>query len=541
MVLSVTTCGERVTKELEYSAELLCGGVLTARITCSIEESTNSGISVESSTFTIDGHECFLDYTHRALKLYPELTFRHSLNAYALKEFGRPVVELAPGIYEQYSFCSIYRGRYVLNSELTDTQFGLYLQKDCIRIDGVWYPKERTETCPKCGHAKAMGEYCRYCEVKDYKGNIIPKKEACRWIAYNRGAIYIHRKEYERDWCACAHCGDVLLKTELDAELGVCPICSQRYRREPILGYHEHEGQWPLKFYGADKEDFVGGGFELEIDGNEESEGEPRGDFNQEFAKNLASSCGLEFSEIRFERDGSLNDGFEIISAPHTVKDFWEKQKAWADMLDACVSAGFKSHDAGCCGLHVHVSKGMFGPEEKRKFNMAKLARFYTLRWDDFVRASRRQRLNYCRKIDFHKEKDHSKVCSGSDKAHEFLFGLRADAQGHGVALNNENSATFEYRLGRGTLNKVSFFAWIDLCFTITKNSRKNESLLFSDQSEWLAGIREQTAKYLYKRGAFVPEVLKLFPQLEWESSVVDQEVAQIKTSHFGGWREYYG
>ena len=50
MVLSVTTCGARVTKELEYSAELLSGGVLTARITCSQEVSANSGIHVESST-----------------------------------------------------------------------------------------------------------------------------------------------------------------------------------------------------------------------------------------------------------------------------------------------------------------------------------------------------------------------------------------------------------------------------------------------------------------------------------------------------------
>ena len=74
----------------------------------------------------------------------------------------------------------------------------------------------------------------------------------------------------------------------------------------------------------------------------------------------------------------------------------------------------------------------------------------------------------------------------------------------------------------------MSFFAWIDLCFTITKNSKKSGKVLNESDSwvEWLDGIKEQTGKYLIKRDAFKKEVFMLFPQLEWENSDADSAIA---------------
>lgn len=94
----------------------------------------------------------------------------------------------------------------------------------------------------------------------------------------------------------------------------------------------------------------------------------------------------------------------------------------------------------------------------------------------------------------------------------------------HYVALNNGNYHTFEYRLGRGTLNAWSFFAWIDLVLTITKNARRItiEKVTSNDLLSWLGGIRESTAKYIYKRGAFRDAMKALYPAVEWESDLTD-------------------
>ena len=84
--------------------------------------------------------------------------------------------------------------------------------------------------------------------------------------------------------------------------------------------------------------------------------------------------------------------------------------------------------------------------------------------------------------------------------------------------------ATFEYRLGRGTLNSWSFFSWIDFVITLTRNARRIniEKVTSNDLLSWLGGIKESTAKYIYKRGAFRNEMLALFPNIEWETDLTE-------------------
>lgn len=440
---------------------------------------------------------------------------------------------VAPGVYCKKSQAVIDRNGVARpECECVQTDKGWVLRNEAVCVGDGYALREDCDVCPECENFHRKGDYCHRCYEKDYNGNLYKKRLLCHYNTFRKGLVYILKEEFDRDWFLCSRCSIALLKTEADSDLGVCPDCAEDYKRRPILGYHEHSGVWPLKYYGIPAGNpFVGMGFELEIDGNPQSELEPRGDFNQEFARNLAKSCGLEFNELRFERDGSLREGgFEIISAPHTVKDFWAKQKCWADMLEACVQAGYKSHNARTCGLHVHVSREMFGKsKDAQDVNIGKVYRFYEGAWLELTKASRRVTFDYC---------DKNRVRSRNGSVTRFKDGTKAwgnrvkrnnrDLYGHHVALNNSNDNTFEYRLGRGTLNKMSFFAWIDLCLTITKNSKKSGKILNESGSwvEWLDGIREQTAKYLLKRNAFKEDVLKLFPQLEWEESDADSAIA---------------
>ena len=242
---------------------------------------------------------------------------------------------------------------------------------------------------------------------------------------------------------------------------------------------------------------------------------------NYDTAQNLCEECGLEENEMRYAYDGSLNYGFECISQPHTVKDFWDKADKWRKMLSYLSGRGYESHNPGTCGLHVHVSRTMFGSnQEEQDKAIAKVYTFFD-NWDDLVKVSRRRDTGYC-------AKNHMPDTVSREKGTKYNKWKKSintlNAMGHYVALNNRNTATFEYRLGRGTLNAWSFFSWIDLMLTITKNARRItvNKVNSNDVVSWLGGIRESTAKYIYKRGAFRQAVLALYPSIEWETDLTD-------------------
>lgn len=284
-----------------------------------------------------------------------------------------------------------------------------------------------------------------------------------------------------------------------------------------IEDYCESHYHTPILFGDyKDRDSFIGLGFELEVDCSSSNQYK-----NGETASNLCSVAGLRSDEMRYAHDGSLEHGFECISQPHTIKAFWDNQEHWRKMLAYLAEQGYRSHDGGNCGLHVHVSRGMFGSNEvDQERAISKVYTFFDENWDELVKISRRKSFRWCSKNELGETLEFYKV-----KTKYEAWRKRAKySGGHGVALNNSNTATFEYRLGRGTLNAWSFFSWIDFVLTITKNARRInvEKVTSNDLLSWLGGIKESTAKYIYKRGAFQKEMLALFPNIEWESDLTE-------------------
>lgn len=327
---------------------------------------------------------------------------------------------------------------------------------------------------------------------------------------------------YWDDLYYCEHCQCYVEGGSYHGD-GCCEFCwNEEHRRRVIEGYSEsHDHNENPVYFGEykDAEHFAGFGFELEVDMSEE----PDDYDNTSVAENLCSHCGLEENEMRFAHDGSLNYGFECISEPHTVKDFWSKTEKWRKMLRYLASNGYESHNAGTCGLHIHVSRNMLGNTESEQSSaIAKIYTFFDMNWDDMARVSRRTDFGYCEKNNM------SSTARCDVKAKTTYEKWRVDAsrrsQNHYVALNNGNRHTFEYRLGRGTLNAWSFFSWIDLILTITKNARRItvEKVETNDLISWLGGVKETTAKYIYKRGAFRSQMLTLYPNIEWETDLTD-------------------
>lgn len=166
------------------------------------------------------------------------------------------------------------------------------------------------------------------------------------------------------------------------------------------------------------------------------------------------------------ERDGSLNEGFEIITQPATSDAFVGgfKLEELCSLLDG---NGAKSHDTRTCGLHVHVSRAALGhTEQAQDMVCAKILVLMDKFTDQLTKFARRQWENgrWAPKYsNFNAEGEQStkkllekyKPCKDSgDRYH---------------ALNLTNEATIEFRIFRGTLNPLALKATVLLCETLVR------------------------------------------------------------------------
>ena len=140
------------------------------------------------------------------------------------------------------------------------------------------------------------------------------------------GDGYQHRMRapasYFDDMYYCNECGCYVDSDDYYGDDEMCRWCYDDKQEHIIEGYTESHDNIPI-YYGdyKDEDSFVGLGFELEVDCSSSQSSS-----NNSVAAGLCEASGLEPNEMRFAYDGSLNYGFECISQPHTVKDFWSKQ-----------------------------------------------------------------------------------------------------------------------------------------------------------------------------------------------------------------------
>lgn len=105
-------------------------------------------------------------------------------------------------------------------------------------------------------------------------------------------------------------------------------------------------------------------GVELEVErrvGTQESRGEIAQRIH-DWVNNQAQDITAEAHRdklVQFEQDGSLTDGFEMITAPMGLDDHG---KMWKTALSPSLVKGLRSHDTTTCGLHVHISRAGMTP-----------------------------------------------------------------------------------------------------------------------------------------------------------------------------------
>lgn len=379
---------------------------------------------------------------------------------------GDPICE---DCYENYYTICDCCGRTVAQDDVTRV-FSGYHDDDC----EYW--------CEGCVDSHAF--YCEDCDkyyddrnVENYYTN--RDRQICQYC----------RDDYHH---YCDECGDLLDNEDDeywdDDNNCYCRDCWENRSHDfrEIQSYHDRP---QMHYYYSEGEEqtnpFKGYGIELEI--------ENRGNHREsEAVKMLNETLG---EHVYYNRDGSLDDGFEVITQPHTEQALYEMN--WEDALTKLAQLGYRSHNGGNCGLHMHVSRAMFGDTEtERTDNIAKIVMFYELFWDDIRRFSRRTESQISSWA--------SRYCiAHSSKSEEQCKSLLCRGQSRYHAVNLCNTNTIEFRINRGTLKVSTFLATLDFLITTVKNSKTISWDNINNKELWLQGIKDTTKEYMAVRGCF--------------------------------------
>lgn len=251
---------------------------------------------------------------------------------------------------------------------------------------------------------------------------------------------------YEDHYYSCDCCGRTILQSDAyyarDDEDDEYPLCYSCYnsRRKAICDYYYK----PEPLFRGDGTRYFG--VELEIDGAGE-DGESACEIME-----IANSNGHE--NLYCKHDGSLDDGFEMVTHPMTL-DYHMKKMPWKGVLHCAAEMGYKSHQAGTCGLHVHVNRSAFGnTETKQDAVIARILFFFEKNWEELLKFSRRTQSQLDRWAARYGYKDHPR---------ELLNHAKKGHAGRYTSVNLTNRDTIEFRIFRGTLKYNTLIATLQL------------------------------------------------------------------------------
>ena len=330
--------------------------------------------------------------------------------------------------------------------------------------------EEETVTCRACGERLWNDENAGTCET--------PLCEHC----------------YDRYYTNCVRCGALLHnddayydRNDPDEEEPLCQTCYSRssgdrtiqdyyYKPEPIF-----YGDGP-RFYGV----------ELEIDGAGE---------NGCNARKLLQLSNEKNERIYCKHDGSLNDGFEIVTHPMSL-DYHLHQMPWERICEETVSMGYTSHQARTCGLHVHVSRDAFGgTEAQQDAAIARILYFFEKHWEELLKFSRRTQ----------RQLEHWAARYGfKEQPGEILEHAKKGYHGgRYTCVNLTNRDTIEFRIFRGTLKYNTLIATLQLVDRICDAAifLSDDELKSLSWTTFAAGCQApELVQYLKERRLYVNE-----------------------------------
>lgn len=200
-------------------------------------------------------------------------------------------------------------------------------------------------------------------------------------------------------------------------------------------------------------------GFELEL---EVGRGVSRNDCAEHVCETINEGNGD--SVVYLKEDGSIQNGFEIVSHPMTL-DFAMNHFKWNGISDL-IKKGCKSWDATNCGLHIHMSRNAF-VDDKHLFKFFKFLydnssdmKAFAGRSVSYAKWDKSAFLNGWRNYD-ETTGNYNMQFSSSFMKHAKGEGYNEDRY---TAVNLQNRHTIELRFFRPSLNPNTVISALQFC-----------------------------------------------------------------------------
>jgi hypothetical protein len=414
-------------------------------------------------------------------------------------------------------------------------------EKTCIKEDNDSYTicnscDENYVTCVRCSNRVHVDDetcvdeesYCSSCandctfccnecgEVyHDDNGNCSNRGTVCddcfqEFICCDRCGGYFHDNDINRAY-----------DEEDEDEDGDYEYLCNNCHSDDDKTIHEHSYKPRALFKGDIGTDGIYMGIELEVD---------KGGCNADKGQRVLNVANESTENVYLKKDGSLNSGFEIVSHPMTL-DYHLNTMPWDDVLTKLQGLGYTSHDAGTCGLHIHVGREQLGKSfEEQDLTIMNILYFIEHFWNELISFTRRtentirqwaNRFNYS----FSNLETKDKVAWSKN-----LLNAANNADRY-VCLNLQNSRTIEFRIFRGTLNKVSFKATLQFTHLLVKFCRDNTFETVSEIT-WdnfmysIIGKYDELDKYLEGRKLIFHDIIKIEDDLYSQEDRLSYEVS---------------
>lgn len=333
--------------------------------------------------------------------------------------------------------------------------------------------------CSRCASEETV--ICERCGARVYTDD-----------AENSDNMTVCRSCFDNYYTRCENCDAIISYSEAYTAHG-CDYCCDCYNSLFTNGGIRNYSYKPNPiFYGSGSRYF---GVELEID---------KGGEDDDNANDLMDIINADDKLIYCKHDGSLNNGFEIVTHPMTL-DFHMHRMPWAKLANKAISMGYRSHQPGTCGLHVHVNRDSFGDTlDKREGNIARVLYIVEKYWGEMLRFSRRTEAQLNRWAARYGYKD---------SPNEFIDLVKNYGEGRYSSINLCNSNTIEFRIFRGTLKYNTIIATLQLVnhicdLAVTASNETIHSLTWS--SFVLDYCTEpELIQYLKERGIYVNEPIE--------------------------------
>lgn len=293
-----------------------------------------------------------------------------------------------------------------------------YLCSDCI--------DHETFLCERCNERVWNDENAGDYDIKlcqDCYDSYYSRCDDCDRVIRLESAYYLGEDDEEDNPPYCYHC----YSKPRDSE----PIHNYSYKPQPI-------------FYGDDNSNRYFG-VELEID---------YGGRDNDNAYHILQVANRNTEAIYIKQDGSLEDGFEIVTHPMTL-DYHMNDMDWKKLTQKALRLGYKSHKTDTCGLHIHVNRTTFGDDySHQELCISKVLFILERFWEEFLRFSRRNK----------EQIQHWATRYGyRSQPIEILNTAKSSNYNRHTCVNLTNSNTIEFRIFKGTLKVNTIIATLQL------------------------------------------------------------------------------